>query len=131
MSFLHSPPVVVAPAVPFVVEVPRHLDPGVDVPALGVEGHVVRPAVEDGLVAADLAGEAGQGVDDGLAELPLLVGWQDRDLLDVAYRAAVVDALTMTIVSAGTNKLRKYVRVEGSRQEEEKKRGQHTTSSRR
>jgi hypothetical protein len=69
-----------------------HLQPGPLEAALDVEALVRLAAVEDRLVGADLLGDEVQGLDQAQAQLLALLVLCDRDVLDVANQAEVVDA---------------------------------------
>lgn len=69
-----------------------HLQPSPLETALDVEAFVCLAAVEDCLVGADLFGDEIEGLDQAQAKLLALLVFCDRDVLDVADQAEVMDA---------------------------------------
>lgn len=73
----------------------RHLQAGPLEAALDIEALVGLAAVEDALVAADLFGDRVEGLDDAQAKFLALLVLRDRNVLDVADQAHVVDELAL------------------------------------
>lgn len=73
----------------------RHLEARALEPTLNVEPLVGLAAVENALIAADLLGNRVQRLDDAQPELLALLVLGDRDVLDVADQAHVMDELAL------------------------------------
>lgn len=75
-----------------IVKIVRHLGARVVIAALGVKRLVLRTAVENVLVAADVFSNGIKGLDHLEAQLLALVFFGDGDLFDMADESTVVDA---------------------------------------
>ena len=77
----------------------RHLEPRPLEPALDIEPLVRLGAVENRLVAAHVLGDIIERLDDAQPQLLALLVLRDRDVLDVADQAEVVDTARDSPVS--------------------------------
>lgn len=62
------------------------------VPTLGIETFVLVGTVQDAFAASDVLGDGRQSMDQMLAELFALVGFGNRDILNVAAGSQIPDA---------------------------------------